>query len=158
MVKQGSFVLNNAVKQAGATLIELIVSIVIISTALAGILGLINLTVLHSADPLVQHQAIAIAESYLEEITALPILDPDGVDGEIGRTNFDDTDDYDGHIDVGARDQDDNPIAGLNNYTINVNIANPNPVISGITLTAITVSVSRPGVATISLIGYRAAY
>jgi MSHA pilin protein MshD len=156
MLKQGLFVLNNAAKQTGATLIELILSIVIISTALAGILGLVNLTVLHSADPLVQHQAIAIAESYLEEITALPVVDPNGTNTGETRVNFDNIDDYDGLNDVGARDQDNNIITNLGNYTVDVNIADQ--VISGVTMKAITVSVSRTSVATINITGYRATY
>jgi MSHA pilin protein MshD len=156
MVKQGLFVLNSAEKQTGATLIELIVSIVIISTALAGILGLVNLTVLHSADPLVQHQAITIAESYLEEITALPVVDPNGTNTGETRVNFDNIDDYHGLNDVGARDQDNNIIPNLDNYTVDVNIADQD--ISGITMKAITVSVSRASVATINITGYRATY
>jgi len=149
-------VLNNAAKQTGATLIELILSIVIISTAFAGILGLVNLTVLHSADPLVQHQAIAIAESYLEEITALPVVDPNGTNTGETRVNFDNIDDYDGLNDVGARDQDNNVITNLGNYTVDVNIADQ--VISGVTMKAVTVSVSRSSVATINITGYRATY
>ena len=148
--------LNNAAKQTGATLIELILSIVIISTAFAGILGLVNLTVLHSADPLVQHQAIAIAESYLEEITALPVVDPNGTNTGDTRVNFDNIDDYDGLNDVGARDQDNNVITNLGNYTVDVNIADQ--VISGVTMKAVTVSVSRSSVATINITGYRATY
>lgn len=148
--------LNNAAKQTGATLIELILSIVIISTAFAGILGLVNLTVLHSADPLVQHQAIAIAESYLEEITALPVVDPNGTNTGETRVNFDNIDDYDGLNDVGARDQDNNVITNLGNYTVDVNIADQ--VISGVTMKAVTVSVSRSSVATINITGYRATY
>ena len=148
--------LNNAAKQTGATLIELILSIVIISTAFAGILGLVNLTVLHSADPLVQHQAIAIAESYLEEITALPVVDPNGTNTGETRVNFDNIDDYDGLNDVGARDQDNNVITNLGNYTVDVNIADQ--VISGVTMKAVTVSVSLSSVATINITGYRATY
>lgn len=147
---------HNVARQTGATLIELILSIVIISTALAGILGLVNLTVLHSADPLVQHQAIAIAESYLEEITALPVVDPNGTNTGETRVNFDNIDDYDGLNDVGARDQDNNVITNLGNYTVDVNIADQ--VISGVTMKAITVSVSRTSVATINITGYRATY
>ena len=156
MVKQVLFVLNNAAKQTGATLIELILSIVIISTAFAGILGLVNLTVLHSADPLVQHRAIAIAESYLEEITALPVVDPNGTNTGETRVNFDNIDDYDGLNDVGARDQDNNVITNLGNYTVDVNIADQ--VISEVTMKAVTVSVSRSSVATINITGYRATY
>ena len=40
--------------------------IVIVGIGLAGILGVINLTTRASADPLIQKQALAIAEAYLE--------------------------------------------------------------------------------------------
>ncbi len=54
--------------QRGISLIELIMFIVIVSASLAGILGVMNLVTRHSADPLVHKQALAIAESLLEEI------------------------------------------------------------------------------------------
>lgn len=67
------------VRARGATLIELIMFIVIISVGLAGILGVMNLTTRASADPLIQKQALAIAEAYLEEVLAAPFTycDPD---------------------------------------------------------------------------------
>src|SRR6266700_1583981 len=49
--------------QRGATLIEVVLFIVIISTALCSVLGTLSLTVGRSADPLVARQALAIAES-----------------------------------------------------------------------------------------------
>ena len=58
--------------QQGVTLIELIISIVIISIALSGILTVMNLTIRHSADPVIYHQALAIAESCLEDILLKP--------------------------------------------------------------------------------------
>ncbi len=58
----------------GVTLIELIVAIVVISIALVGVLSVINYTTLHSADPVLRHQAIAIAEAYMEEISLKTIL------------------------------------------------------------------------------------
>lgn len=54
--------------QRGVSLIELIIFIVIIGTALIGILAVMNQTTAHSADPLVRKQALAIAESLLEEV------------------------------------------------------------------------------------------
>lgn len=65
----------------GATLAELIMFIVIISVGLVGILGVMNLTTRASADPLIQKQALAIAEAYLEEVLAAPFTycDPDDV-------------------------------------------------------------------------------
>lgn len=58
--------------QKGVTLIELIISIVIISIALSGILTVMNLTVNHSADPIIYQQTLAIAEACLEDITLKP--------------------------------------------------------------------------------------
>jgi MSHA pilin protein MshD len=65
--------------QRGISLIELIMFIVIISVALSGILGVMNIVMRHSADPLVHKQALAIAESLLEEVALMPytICDPD---------------------------------------------------------------------------------
>jgi MSHA pilin protein MshD len=56
------------IKQRGISLVELIMFIVIISVALTGILLVMNNVTSHSADPLLHKQAIAAAESLLEEI------------------------------------------------------------------------------------------
>jgi MSHA pilin protein MshD len=66
-------------KQRGVSLVELIMFIVIISVALTGILGVMNIVMRHSADPLVHKQALAIAESMLEEVELMPFTycDPD---------------------------------------------------------------------------------
>lgn len=143
-------------RQSGATLVELILSIVIISTALAGVIGLVNLTVRHSADPIIQHQAIAIAESYLEEITALPV-DPTGSNVGETRATFNDVDDYNGLNDVGVRDQNGVAITELAHYTVNVAITNQ--TIAGINdMREIQVTVSRASMAPIRLTAYRAPY
>jgi len=58
--------------QSGVTLVELILSMVIISIALTGVMTVMNLTVSHSADPVVNHQAVAIAEACMEEVLLEP--------------------------------------------------------------------------------------
>lgn len=65
--------------QRGISLIELIMFIVIISVGLTGILLVMNQTTRHGADPIVRKQALAIAESLLEEIELMPstFCDPD---------------------------------------------------------------------------------
>jgi MSHA pilin protein MshD len=65
--------------QRGISLIELIMFIMIVSVALAGILLVMNVTTKSSADPLVHKQALAIAESLLEEVELMPFTycDPD---------------------------------------------------------------------------------
>ncbi|MBN2644957.1 MAG: prepilin-type N-terminal cleavage/methylation domain-containing protein [Desulfuromonadaceae bacterium] len=90
--------------QRGVTLVELIVSIVIISIALAGVLTVMNYTTGHSADPMIQHQAVAIAEAYLEEIELQAYSDPGGP-VETGRADLDDVDDYDKDAPYGINDQ-----------------------------------------------------
>ena len=66
-------------RQAGISLVEVIVFIVVVGVALAGVLGALNVATRYSADPLVQKQALAIAEALLEEIELMPFTycDPD---------------------------------------------------------------------------------
>lgn len=65
--------------QLGTSLVELIMFIVIVAVALAGILLVMNTVTRSSADPLIHKQALAIAESLLEEIELMPftLCDPD---------------------------------------------------------------------------------
>ena len=59
---------HNRQRQRGVNFIELIIFILIISIAIVAILGVINNTAKRSADPQLRKQALAIAESLLEEI------------------------------------------------------------------------------------------
>lgn len=58
--------------QTGISLVELIMFIVIVSLGIVGILSVMNVTVKASADPMLRKQAMAIAESLLEEIELQP--------------------------------------------------------------------------------------
>ena len=116
--------MNVAIRsQRGVTLVELLVSIVIVSIAAGGVLGVLSMTTAASADPMIRHQAAAIAEAYLEEILLKPTTDPDGVDGEGARADFDDLDDYNGLVDTGARDQFGAPITALAGYDVGVSVS-----------------------------------
>jgi len=66
-------------RQHGLTLIELIMFIVIVSVALAGVLAVLNITTKSSADPMIRKQMLAIAEAILEEVQLQPFTwcDPD---------------------------------------------------------------------------------
>ena len=55
-------------RQQGVTLVEMIMFMVIISIALAGILQVMRMTTANSADPLRRKQALMIAEALLEEV------------------------------------------------------------------------------------------
>jgi MSHA pilin protein MshD len=63
----------------GFSLVELVVFIVIVTTAIAGVVGALAWMSGHSADPLARKQAIAIAESLMQEIQQMPFTfcDPD---------------------------------------------------------------------------------
>jgi len=152
-------ILNLIRKNQGLTLIELIVAMVVISVALAGVMSVINYTTLHSADPVLRHQAIAIADAYMEEITLKNYSDPDA-DGEVSRALFDDVDDYNGLSDSGAVDQNGNAISGLGNYSVSVSVVPQNYGPSGNEVSGlkIDVTVIDPAGESLILTGYRANY
>ena len=63
----------------GISLIEQIMFIVIVGAAVAGIIGVINVTTRGSVDPMIHKQALAIAEAMMEEVRLQPFTycDPD---------------------------------------------------------------------------------
>jgi len=146
------------------TLVELIVVMVVISVALAGVMSVINYTTLYSADPVLRRQAIAIAEAYMEEITLKSYLDPD--DGTLcpgnegNRALYDNVCDYNGLADSGAHDQNDNAIGGLDNYSVNVSVVAQSYGPAGATVAGlkIDVVVIDPGNESLTLSGYRTSY
>lgn len=157
--------------QHGATLVELIVSIVVISVGLAGVLIVINRNVAASADPMLQQQAVAIAEAYIEEIETKSFTVGPGVT----RATFDDIFDYHNLANNGctsttaacptlgscACDQNGNPIAGLQGYVVSVQVTTA--ALHDITqpsgnAASIQVTVAPPQGNAISLSGYRTNY
>ena len=59
-------------RQRGLTIIELVMFIVIMGVAAAGIIGVLNLGTKSSADPLRRKQAMLIAEAFMEEVQLAP--------------------------------------------------------------------------------------
>lgn len=143
--------------QKGVTLIELVVSIVVISLGAASVLGVLSYNAAHSADAMVITQASAVAEAYLEEIALKPFDDPDGTDTEASRADFDDVDDYDGLIDAGAADQFGNSIAELSEYDVAVSVTGSAalPGVPAADTLRIDVRVSRAPYVDFVLTGYR---
>lgn len=146
-------------REQGMTLVELIVSMVIVSVALGGVLTVMNFTTGHSGDAMLLQQSIAIADAYMEEITLKNYTDPD-TDGEVSRTLFDDVDDYNGLVDSGAHNQNGNAINGLENYVVSVSVLPQNYGPTGGTVAGlkIDVSVTDPGGENLTLTGYRVNY
>ena len=145
-------------RQAGTTLIELVIAIVIIAIAASAILMALSTNITYSANPMIRHQAVAIAEAYLEEIALKSFADPDGVDGEASRNLYDDVDDYNGLVDNGARNQFDAAIADLSDYTVSVAVT-PSaalPSIASTDLFLISVTITHAANISFTVSGYRA--
>lgn len=149
---------TNSRRQAGFTLIELIIFIVVVGVGMAGILMVMDVSVRSSADPMVRKQTVAIAESLMEEIMLMPFQDPDGLPNvvEAQRALFDDVDDYAGFTTPGGMTNITGaPIPGLAQYQV-TNVAVVPLVLSGVNAKQVTVTVTGPGGA-ITLTSYRTA-
>lgn len=136
--------------QLGFSLIEVVVLIVVLGIGVAGMAVLYNQLTLSSVDPVVRKQAVAIANSLMEEIQLRPFTycDPDdaavftasspvgcgtqegiGVEGpetRYGPTFFDNVSDYAAFPPMMGSIQDinNNTITGLAGYSASVVIAN----------------------------------
>lgn len=118
-------------RQAGVTLVEMVIFIMIVSLSVAGILIVMTATTQRSADPMVQQQALLIAESYLEEILHKRFRDEEPTLATTicpapevgGRGSYDNVCDYHGLNDTaGAVDQLGNTVTGLTAYNVSVSV------------------------------------
>lgn len=150
----------NARGPRGFTLIELIVAVTIVAIVVTTVLGAIAAMASRSADAVMQQQAVAIAQAYLDEILQRWVVDPNGTPPNTGRGSWDLIDQYNGLLDVGARDQFGNSITSLNAYTVSVSVVPTTalPGILGAAVRRIDVTVSGPPNVNIMLSGYRTNY
>ncbi len=147
--------------QKGFTLIELVIGIVVILIVVSGLFAALTSMGGSSGDPLPRSQAIALAESYLEEIrlqqyaplSSCPAVPPPG-----GRARFTHICHYQGVVDNGARDQFDNAIGGLEDYQVSVAISQTGQLgsIASVDTQLISVTVTSPANETLTLSTYRA--
>ena len=170
--------------EQGLTLIELLLFVVVVSGALAGVLSVFMQASAASADPGVRRQALAIAESLLEEVQLMPFTFCDGDDtnvesasspagcagaveaagpesgeGRFATPQFDHVNDYHGYsMSGGIRSIANAAVPGLAAYSASITVA----AAALHTLSAgsgdalrITVTVSGPGNTQITLDGYR---
>jgi MSHA pilin protein MshD len=154
--------------ERGTTLVEMIVSIAIIAVVVSGTLLLVQKVAVHSADPMIERQALAIAQAYLEEILLRPYWDPLlGAGGgacpapPASRDLYDNVCDYQGLDDAGAADQTGTPVPGLAAYRVRVavdagaalgDLSGPADVLR------VDVRVTHPAVVDLVLSGFRARY
>tara|TARA_R110002124_G_scaffold263282_1_gene429560 strand:- start:72477 stop:72968 length:492 start_codon:yes stop_codon:yes gene_type:complete len=110
------------VNQSGATLVELVITIVIISVAIAGVVGAFSLIAGRSADPLNQTRAVALAQLYMDEILSRKYDENTPVGGvpkqpgctigteEASRAGYDDVDDYNAISDAVPENAEGTPL------------------------------------------------
>ena len=121
--------------QRGTTLVEVIIFILIVSIAVTAVVNALSVAVRQSADPPVQRQTLAIAESLIQEIDAQPYAqkdpyNPTGPDDAIGPESgesrsgstlpFDNPNDYSGYSETGIVAPDGTAISGLSSYSATV--------------------------------------
>lgn len=165
-------------RQAGVTMIELIIAILVVGIAMAGVLSVFVATSRSSADPMMRAQAQLIAESYLEEILLKRFYDPDTDTvcpaAEGSRSTYDNVCDYDptgaGVTDNPPLDQLGTPIAALTGYAVTVQVTRDATVTLGagpltngpgateIRVLRVDVTVAGPGAARAAVTGYRTNY
>ncbi len=174
-------------RQRGLSLVELLVFIVVVGVAVTGVVSVYSLNARASVDPAIRKQAMAVAESLLDEVLskahtycdlddpnadtaanagacAIPeAMGPEAAQGETrySATNpFDNVNDYNGFAMAGINDINGAPVAGLGDYSATVQVQPAgafNGIPAGETL-LVTVTVTAPGNQTISLSGYRTRY
>jgi len=175
-------------RQRGFSLIEVVIFIVVLGIGIAGMAVLYNQLTLASVDPVVRKQAVAIANSLMEEIQLRPFTycDPDdtavftagspagcstpetigaeGPETRYGPTFFDNVSDYAALPAMGGSIQDinNNTITGLAGYSASVAIANAGAdfpsAVPADAALRITVTVTGPSNVAVSLQGYRLRY
>ena len=173
---------------SGATLIELVVTIAVVSIAVVVLMELTSRSTARSVDPMIQEQAVAIAHAYLAEVMNKGFCDPDalatagqscpvyctgpvcgtcspGSPNEPSRPLYDDICDYNGLSNVGAVDQNGTPIPGLGRYDVSVQVSDDSSVnLNGLSGSAgqvarITVTVTHPDMQSpVKVTGFRTNY
>jgi MSHA pilin protein MshD len=139
----------------GFSLIELILTIVVLAIALTVIFLALDTSIAHSADPMVESQAVAIGQAYLGEI-----LDKSYTDlpcpAACTQADYNDIDDYNGLVNDGAENQFGQPIAGLAAYDVRVTVTDT--TLYGVPAKRITVTVTHTPDVDLTLAAYATGY
>jgi len=170
-------------RSRGLSLIELVMFIVVVSGALAGVLSVFLPATTASADPMLRRQALAIADSLLAEVELMPFTYCDPADANVatatssagcaslvqgigpnagetrfGPVQFNNVGDYAGYSMSGIVDITNSAVPGLSGYSASVAVAAT--ALGTITQASgdalrITVTVTPPGGSSIVLDGVR---
>lgn len=147
----------NRLRRSGFTLIEMIVSMVVIGVGLAGVLASFDTTVKASTDPLVYKQMLVVAEEMQEEIFLKPYGPGAGTITGCNRSQADDIGDYVGYSDQPVCDIDGVAVPGLAGYRVSVTIGDVSLGSPAVPARRIEVRVSH-GRDGLTLVGWRTDY
>ena len=125
--------------QRGMTLVELVITIVIIGIASAALFSAMAAITGRSADPMLRQQSLALAEAYLEAISTRPYAElPSAAQAASA-----------------PQDVEGNPI--LSDYQVAVEV-DAAAALNGVDATRIAVTVTDPQGQTLELSGWRTCY
>lgn len=167
-------------KETGVTLVELVISIVILSIAMIALMNAFSVSISSSADPLWRNKTLKLAQLYLDEILAknydhaspvggLPfVTSPScaslGPETGEARADFNDVDDYNGLTDsppvnlIGSLD------SSYDNYQVSVEVTCDGTTVDAVNTSnstsnaqakKITVTITAPGQTAIPFSAYR---
>lgn len=143
-------------KQRGMTLVELVITIVIIGIAAAALFSAMASITARSADPMLRQQSLYIAEAYLEEILqqSYSQITPSDCNE---RSCFQDVRKY--HELATSKPYDINGVEiGLDGYPVRVKAIEIENGLNGVDAIQVTVIVTDPSGQELQLIGWRTCY
>lgn len=170
--------IRTAYRQQGTTLIELIIAIVVLGIAAVGILTALGRTTVQAVDPMLRAQSLAIAQSFMDEVTSRPFYTPDQdpaldetndaepcpTTSQTTRTEFDHICAYHQYSESGINTPDGSAIEGLEGYSVLVEVSNsdisdpPFNAIETVCILRIRVTTTDPSGNDLSLTSYRTSY
>ena len=109
-------------RQAGVTLVELIVALTLATVVMGSIWSAWTLLSTRSADPLVARQQLAVAQSLLREIELQPLPGTAVAAATPGRTGYASISDYDGLVMSGISDIEGQVVPGLQSYGASISV------------------------------------
>jgi len=142
-------------RAAGVTLVELVVAIVIVAVALAGMVAVFARGDRASVDPVVSQQMAMIAESMMEEILLKPYGNAAAAPG-VPRTAYTQVGNYDKYQSTGVFDIEGNAVPGLAQYKVYVEVVDAGLAqVAALESVKITVRIKHDDAASFVLTGWR---
>lgn len=144
-------------KRNGFTLVEILVSLVVMGIGMAGMISAFSVSAKSNADPMVRKQMLSIAEGMMEEIALKPYaVSANVAPAACARDTYNDIQDYNGYSTANVCDISGSAISSLSGYGVTVSVVSA--AFSGVPASLkITVTVTH-GTESVKLTGWRTGY